>query len=95
MEYKDSFYQLFQLDELGFKIISLLLILVIVIGIIILFIYRNRISGKKMMFFGAELILLGFMFNVILDFKFQMPVLSFITILLGMLVSLMGLVKKD
>ncbi|MWV43319.1 hypothetical protein GRF59_06705 [Paenibacillus sp. HJL G12] len=95
MEQKDSFYQLFSLTELGFKIISALIILVIVIGIIAIFVYRHRISGKKIMFFGAELILVGFLFNFIQDFKIYMPSLSFVTILLGLLVSLIGLVKKD
>ncbi|MCJ8010818.1 hypothetical protein MUG84_03545 [Paenibacillus sp. KQZ6P-2] len=95
MEARDSFYQLFSLTEMGFKIISLLIILIIVIGIISIFVYRNRLSGKKIMFFGAELILLGFIFNVIQDFKIYMPSLSFITILLGALVSLIGLVKRD
>ncbi len=92
---KDSFYRLFTLNEWGFKIISMLIILVIVIGIIVLFANHKRLNGQKFMFFGAELILLGFIFNAIQDFKFFMPSLSFISILLGMFISVIGLVKKE
>lgn len=95
MGLRNTLFNLFSLTELGFQIICLLIILVIVIGIIVLFVNRERLTGKRFMFFGAELIMLGFIFNYIPDFKFVMPSLSFITILLGMLVSVVGLAKKD
>jgi hypothetical protein len=89
-------FNFFQLNENGFFIINILLGLAIILGIIIaLLFFRNNLSGKKLMFFGGELILLGFIFNMIVDYKVRYPSLSFMTILLGVVISLIGLCRKN
>jgi hypothetical protein len=86
----------FQLTENGFFIINILLGFAIILGIVIaLLFYRNNLSGKKIMFFGGELILLGLIFNMIVDYKVRYPSLSFMTILLGIVISLIGLCRKN
>jgi hypothetical protein len=89
-------FNFFQLSENGFFIINILLGFVIVLGIVIaLLFFRNNLSGKKIMFFGGELILLGLIFNMIVDYKVRYPSLSFMTILLGVVISLIGLCRKN
>lgn len=47
------------------------------------------------MIIGGELIVLGLVFNLIVDFKFRFPSLSFIVILLGTITCFIGLCRKD
>jgi hypothetical protein len=97
MQGTSSFYDMFKLSETGLKIISILLFISIIVGIIIIVanFFRRDLSGKKIMFFGGELILLGFIFNTVIDFRVRFPSLSFIIILLGTIISVAGLYKKD
>ncbi|WP_342439464.1 hypothetical protein NSS79_11515 [Paenibacillus sp. FSL L8-0436] len=87
---------LFYLSENGFLIISALLGITIIIGILLaLSFFRKNLTGKKLMLFGAELIFLGLIFNAIVDYKVRYPSLSFLTILLGAIISVIGLLSKD
>ncbi len=47
------------------------------------------------MFFGAELIFIGYIFTTFLDFTLWFPSVSIITILLGVIISIYGLYKQD
>lgn len=89
--------RIIKLTENGFLIISFLIILSVIVGIFVvgLKMFKGTISGKKTMFFGAELILLGYIFATITDFKVIFPNLSFITILLGVMISVVGLSKLE
>jgi ABC-type sulfate transport system permease subunit len=89
-------FNFFQLTENGFLVINILMAISIIFGIIIaLLIFRNNLSGKKIMFLGGELIILGLIFNIIIDYKVRYPSLSFITILLGIVISIIGLCRKN
>ncbi|MET3544883.1 hypothetical protein ABID47_001477 [Paenibacillus favisporus] len=92
----NSFYRMFQLTETGFEFISILLIVTIIVGFIVaVLFFRHNLTGKKIMIIGGELILLGLVFNLIVDFKFRFPSLSFIVILLGTITCFIGLCRKD
>lgn len=97
MQDKPWYSELFQLTQLGFLVLSFMIILSIIVGtlVIILISFKGNISGKKIMFFGGELILLGYIFTTILDFKISFPSVSFITILLGIIISIYGLCIQD
>jgi hypothetical protein len=95
MGQQDFFYSLFSLSEFGFKLISILFMVTILVGLIAAILFRRNLNGKKIMLIGGELILLGLIFNIIIDFKVRYPSLSFITILIGTIVSFIGLCKKD
>ncbi|OAB47160.1 hypothetical protein PBAT_07735 [Paenibacillus antarcticus] len=56
---------------------------------------KGNISSKKIMFFGAELIFIGYIFTTFLDFTLWFPSVSIITILLGVIISIYGLYKQD
>lgn len=86
---------IFQLSELGFKVISISIIVAIILGLIALFIFFRVLDGKKVMLFGLQFIVLGFVFNAIADFRMYYPSLSFITIFIGIIVSTIGLCKRD
>ncbi|MBM7564169.1 hypothetical protein [Paenibacillus sacheonensis] len=86
----------FQLTENGFLWISLLIGLAVVVGLIAAFtVFRHRLSGKKLMFMGGQLIVLGAILNLIVDFKYHFPSAAFICILLGVVVSFIGLYRRD
>lgn len=89
--------ELFQLTQPGFLVLSFMIIFSMIVGVLIIMqrSIKGKISGKKIMLFGGELILLGYIFTTILDFKVRFPSLSFITILLGIIISIYGLCKKD
>ncbi|QHT62396.1 hypothetical protein GXP70_22035 [Paenibacillus lycopersici] len=91
------FYEkMFTLTENGFLFLSAMTGLVIVIGLIAAFtVFRYRLTGKKLMFLGGQLIVLGAIFNLIVDFKFRFPSAAFICILLGIAVTFLGLFRKD
>lgn len=92
----NSFYRMFQLTETGFEFISILLIVTIIVGFIVaVLFFRQNLTGKKIMIIGGELIVLGLVFNLIVDFKFRFPSLSFIVILLGTITCFIGLCRKD
>lgn len=96
MQQRYSFYDFFQLTESGFKIISVLLMITIILGIIVaVTFFRKNLNGKKIMLIGGELIFLGLIFNLIIDFKVRFPSLSFVTILLGTIICFIGLCRKD
>jgi hypothetical protein len=87
---------LFYLSESGFRFISILLMVTIILGITVaVLFYRRNLTGKKIMLIGGELILLGLIFNIVVDFKIRFPSLSFITILLGTIISFIGLCRRD
>jgi hypothetical protein len=89
-------FNIFQLTENGFAFINILLGATVVLGIIIAVLFFSKnLSGKKIMFLGGELILLGLIFNMIIDYKVRYPSLSFITILLGVIISFIGLCYKE
>jgi tryptophan-rich sensory protein len=91
----DFFERLFYLSEPGFNFIFASILIVIVVGLLLTILFRKNLTDKKIMFFGFEFILLGFIFFNIVDFKVHYPSLSFITILLGIVISFIGLLKKS
>ncbi|NMO98194.1 hypothetical protein [Paenibacillus lemnae] len=94
---KPWYTELFQLNQTGFLVLSFMIIISIIVGILVLILKSiiGRISSKKIMLFGGELILLGYIFTTIADFQLRFPSLSFITILLGVIISIYGLIKED
>jgi hypothetical protein len=63
-------------------------------GLVAAILFRINLTDRKIMFIGFEFILLGFIFSTIVDFQSHYPSLFYITILLGMAISFIGLIKK-
>ncbi|MDO7907666.1 hypothetical protein Q5741_14745 [Paenibacillus sp. JX-17] len=94
MEYQPGIYGWFPLTQTGFDVLSILFVAVLLVGIVVMAIRFNRLDGRKMMFFGGELILLGFFFSSFSSFQLQFPSLSLVTVLIGVVVSMAGLFKR-
>lgn len=95
-EIQNKNFNILGLSETGFNIINIAMLAVFVIGIlVVLLFFRKNINGRKLMFFGGELILLGLIFNIVDDYKVRYPALAFLTILVGLIVSIIGLCIKD
>ena len=74
----ESNFNFFHLTENGFLIINVLIGITIILGIItaILF-FRNNLSGTKIMLLGGEIIFLGLIFNIIVDYKVRISKFEF------------------
>ncbi|QHW33847.1 hypothetical protein GZH47_25655 [Paenibacillus rhizovicinus] len=91
-----TYYKLFKLTENGFLFISALIGIVIVLGLIAAFtVFRHRLTGKKLMFLGGQFIVLGVISNKIIDFSIRFPSAAFICILLGIIITFIGLFYED
>lgn len=87
---------MFQIRMLGFYIIAFIIYILIFLGTALSFIkFRHNINGKKIMFLGLGQIILGFVFLNVPEFKFGFPLLNFLTLLLGTILSYIGFCYKD
>jgi hypothetical protein len=79
-----------------FYIISFIIYSLIFFGTALSFIkFKKNINGKKIMFWGLTLIVLGFGFLNVPEFKILFPLLNFLTLLLGIVLSYIGFCYKD
>lgn len=75
------------------SLLGLIIILGLVIGIIIFFGFRNGASGLKLMLLGINVTLTGGIIAV--DPGASLGGIEYLIILLGVIISIIGLLKKD
>lgn len=87
---------MFHINMFGFYLIAFIIYILIFLGTALSFIkFKRNINGRKIMLWGFVLIVLGFGFLNVPEFKIGFPMLNFLTLLLGVVLSYIGFCYKD
>lgn len=78
---------MFHINMFGFQLIAFIIYILIFLGTAVSFIkFKQNINGQKIMLLGLGLIVLGFGFLNVPEFKIGFPLLNFLTLLLGVVI---------
>ncbi|WP_091063698.1 hypothetical protein [Paenibacillus sp. NFR01] len=91
----DYWMRFFALSQAGFEALAPIIFLMLAIGMVLAAVFHKRISDKKWMFLGFDYIALGFIFANIVDFRVRYASLPFICIIVGIVYTFIGLLKKS